>query len=124
MRMVYRILLVGCLCVVLAGLGLLTLSDPKLVKRLAGLRGIFGVEAWIAVGLGRAAIGCRGHGFRVAIPAARLHFSALQGQQFRDGRLRHGKPLYRADRGRGSIEPVCAAIATRAERGINACLQN
>ena len=39
MRMLYRIMLVGCLCVVLSGLGLLTLSDPKLVKRLGGIAG-------------------------------------------------------------------------------------
>ena len=81
------------------------------MKRLGGIAGSSGWKAWIAVGLGRAAIGCRGHGFRVAIPAARLHFSALHGQQFRDRGVRHGQQVHRTDRGSGiEIEQVCEAI--------------
>ena len=124
MRMLYRIMLVGCLCVVLSGLGLLTLSDPNLVKRLGGIaRDLWGGKPGLPLdsGVQRSAAAVTG-----SASPSRLQdftFPPFTASSFETAGFGTANRFTGPIEDRGSIEQVSAAIATRAERGINACLQ-
>ncbi|HKI20895.1 MAG TPA: CRTAC1 family protein [Isosphaeraceae bacterium] len=124
MRMLYRIMLVGCLCVVLSGVGLLTLSDPNLVKRLGGIaRDLWGGKPGLPLdsGVQRSAAAVTG-----SASPSRLQdftFPPFTASSFETAGFGTANRFTGPIEDRGSIEQVSAAIATRAERGINACLQ-
>ena len=124
MRMLYRILLVGCFCVVLAGLGLLTLSDPQMVKKLGVIAGDlwgrmpgwpsgWGVQRTTAVVTGSAS---------PSLPQD-FTFPPFTSNSFETAGFSTANRFTGPIKDRGSIEQVCAAIRTRADRGIESCLE-
>ncbi len=120
MRMPLKVLSMAGLCVVLAGLGSLLLSDPQSMQKLGALVRNDRARKSRSQPGPTGPPSATGPSSRASDTSFPL-FSAGTFENAGFGAAIHfGAPV--ADR--GSIEDVCTAIRTRAQRGIDACLED
>ena len=122
MRMPVKVLSIGGLCLALAGLGSVLLTDPNSLHELVA----FGRRI-ADVYTGRQA-GSTGQPLASAMPAATtsrtsgLSYPLFSAGGFETGGFGTANHFTGAIGDRGSIEEVCKAIGARARRGIDTCL--
>jgi hypothetical protein len=122
MQTVFRIVSLGILCVLLSALGVFVLTDPDWVKELGHVLGEesrkHGGERSHVVSRPVSVLASR----RAATPS-REKFPLFTTYGFENGGFSTANEFTGPIDDRGSLASVCAALETRADRGIQSCLE-
>ena len=96
MRMPFKVLSTGGLCLALAGLGCYVLTDPESMKKFGALvQAGVGRYSEVAVGFHQPAVGRRGYDCGAGISGSGLYRSTLFGRRVRERWLRRGQSFCR-----------------------------
>ncbi len=120
MRMLLRLTLAGCICLVLSTLGVLALSQPETVARLGKLAVALGGEH---DGAGSRWMPATANAGSEPSPSQEFRFPLFTTEGFENAGFGTATRFTGPIADRSSLADVRAAIATRSERGIRACLE-
>jgi hypothetical protein len=124
MRMLLRVVSVAGLCIVLAGLGLLALTDPQTMQKLGSLAGSEGgrnSHSRIRITSREAASATAN---APQPPGSDPNFPLFSAGTFENAGFGAAMHFAEPVADRSSIDAVCKAIKTRAQRGIDAYLED